>query len=92
MKQEEIEVLEGAILSGIEVVFEKLHADSPEWRRKMRSVDTDVVIQATAAGFATALDKILLNPFPRRGQPRAIMNHARPLIRSVLEQELLKLL
>jgi hypothetical protein len=92
MKQEEIEVLEGAIMSGIERVFEKLLADSPDWRKKMRGVDTDIVARAVAGGFDTALDKILLNPFPRRGQPRAVMNNARPLIRNVVEQELVKLL
>ncbi len=92
MRQEEIEVLEGAILSGIEKVFDKLVMDSPDWRKKFHGDDHEVMKQAMSAGFETAIDKILLHPFPRRGQPRAIMNNARPLIRSVIEQELLKLL
>lgn len=92
MKQQEIEVLEGALMSGIERIFERLLDDSPEWRRRLRGADTEIVQEAASAGFAVALDKILMNPFPRRGQPRAIMNNARPLIRNAIEQELLKLL
>ncbi len=92
MRQREIEILEGALMAGIERTFERLLDDSPEWRRRLRGADSEIVQDAVAKGFAVALDKILLNPFPRRGQPRAIMNNARPLIRNAVEQELLKLL
>lgn len=92
MRQQEIEVLEGALMSGIERIFERLLDDSPVWRRRLRGAETEIVQQAVGAGVAVALDKILMNPFPRRGQPRAIMNNARPLIRNAVEQELLKLL
>ncbi len=92
MKQREVEVLGGAIQAGIERALERLLDDSPEWRRTLRTVDTEIIGRGVRAGLEVALDKVLLHPFPRRGQPRAIINNARPLMRSAIEKELLKLL
>ena len=92
MKQADVEIIEGAMLAGIERAIERLYDDSPDWGRRLRVADPAVLIRAATAGAEMALERTLLNPFPRRGQLKAVLNNARPQIRAAIEAELLKLL
>ncbi len=88
MTPAEVEAIEQAIQNGVEATFMHLLSAASIQRSRERLAVAEAIERAFRAGLEEAVENCLVNPFPRRGAPRAVLGNARPRIRSAIEEEL----
>lgn len=88
MTPEEVQGIGEVIQAGVEAAFNQILADTSSWQARHRAATGPSIERAIRAAVDCAVQECLVNPFPRKGSPRAVMRNARPLIRAAVLKEL----
>jgi len=91
MVPEEIRAIEEVLEVGLETAFLRILNDPRHWGGRQRAEAAEAIEAAIRAGIEAGVRECLLNPFPRRGTPQAILNNAKPAISAAVKGGLKKL-